>query len=141
MTAISTFYRTPAIDRAEQPDYRNGVVLIETDSPPRDLKFGILRSIECELGRERSSDKFAARTIDLDIAVYGDLVIEEPDLMVPDPGIMGRLFVAVPLLELAPKLIIPGTGRKLADLIDRNDSGELEADIELTEELRKRFCL
>src|SRR5262245_53443950 len=67
VVSISTFYREPAIDRPEDPDFYNGVVAIDTDLPPGKLKGAVLRRIEAALGRRRSADKYAARTIDLDL--------------------------------------------------------------------------
>lgn len=109
LVAISTFYLSPALGRPEQPDFYNGVVEIETDLPPRELKFSVLRAIETELGRRRSADKYAAREIDLDLLFYDDLILAEPDLVLPDPGIAGRAFLAVPLAELAPDLLMPNS--------------------------------
>ncbi len=107
LLAISTFYASPALGRPEQPDFYNGVVEMETDLPPRELKFTVLRQIEAEQGRRRSADRYAAREIDLDLLVYGDLVLSEPDLVLPDPEITTRPFLAVPLAELAPDLVLP----------------------------------
>lgn len=89
ITGVSTFYRTPAEGRPEQPPFYNGVVEIETDLPADDLKRQ-LRKIENVLGRKRTEDEFASRTIDLDII---------------SPGEAQRPFVAIPLHELAPDLV------------------------------------
>ncbi len=70
--AISTVYRTEPVGREGQPSFYNCVVEIETDLSPRDLKFQLLRRIESELGRTRIVDKFAARTIDLDLILYDE---------------------------------------------------------------------
>ncbi len=112
--AVSNFFMSPAADRPEQPDFLNGVVKIETVLPPKILKFTILRRIEVELGRTRQGDKYASRTIDLDLILYGNLVLNEPELKLPDPYIRGRNFITVPLLELAPNIIIPDDNKPLA---------------------------
>jgi 2-amino-4-hydroxy-6-hydroxymethyldihydropteridine diphosphokinase len=114
IAAISNFYRTSPVGRPEQPDFINGVVKIRTDHGPRELKFEVLRKIEEKLGRVRSEDKFAPRTIDLDIILYGMTVLNEPSLCLPDPSIRLYPFVAVPLAELAPELILPDTKTPLA---------------------------
>ena len=101
-------------ERREKQDVNINVWHIQTAVSARALKFGILRGIETDLGHARSADKYAARPIDLDLAVYGDAVIDEPDLHVPDPDIRERPFVAVPLLGLAPNLVMPDTGEPLA---------------------------
>jgi len=91
ITGVSTFYCTPALNRPEQPDYLNGVVAVACSMTPRSLKFEILRPIEVLLGRTRSADKYAARPIDLDILIFGDLIVNEPDLRIPDPDLSERV--------------------------------------------------
>jgi 7,8-dihydro-6-hydroxymethylpterin-pyrophosphokinase len=86
----------------------------------------------------RKADKYAARTIDLDIAVYDDAVIDEPDLRIPDPDIRSRPFIAIPLLELAPKLILPDTGERLSSLAIVKGREGLDPVYDFTEELRGR---
>jgi dihydroneopterin aldolase/2-amino-4-hydroxy-6-hydroxymethyldihydropteridine diphosphokinase len=100
--ACSTFYRTPPLNRPEQPAFINGVWEIETGLLPRAMKFDLLRPIEARLGRVRSKDKYAPRPIDLDILLYGAWVMDEEDLRIPDPDIYSRAFLAWPLYELAP---------------------------------------
>ena len=115
--AVSPFYLTDPIGPPGSGPFYNGCLEIETDIPPRKLKFEVLRPIETALGRRRTEDKYAPRTIDLDILLYDDRVIEEPDLKIPDPDITRRPFVAIPLLELAPELAMPDTGTKLAEIV------------------------
>ena len=110
---ISTFYRTKAINRPEQPDYLNGVVHVEYSGDPRSLKFEVLRLIEDALGRVRTKDSYAARTIDLDILLFGSLVINEPGLVIPDPDICCRPFLAADLAELLPDCVLQGTTLKI----------------------------
>src|SRR5215510_14584310 len=117
--SISTFYREPAIDRPSEPDFYNGVIAIDTDLPPMTLKLKELRKIESALGCRRSADKYASRTIDLDLLVYGDLVISSKQLTLPDPDILRRSFVAVPLCEIAPELLLPGSGVPIRQVADR----------------------
>jgi 2-amino-4-hydroxy-6-hydroxymethyldihydropteridine diphosphokinase len=99
LVSISTFYREPALGHPEQPDYYNGVVAIDTDLSPAELKSQVLRAIETALGRRRGADRYAARTIDLDLLLYGDSA--------PDPDIRTRPFIAIPLYEIAPDLVLP----------------------------------
>lgn len=134
--AVSTFYESAAVDRPEQADYCNGVVEIDTQLRPRELKFDVLRRIEAELGRVRTDDRYASRPIDLDIVIYGSLVIDEADLIVPDPDIWTRAFLAVPLLELAPSLVLPSTGERLKDLSICADTGQIRRCGPLTKRLR-----
>jgi 2-amino-4-hydroxy-6-hydroxymethyldihydropteridine diphosphokinase len=114
IAAISYFYRTSAVGKRQQPDFLNGVVKIQTDLSPHQLKFDVLRNIEQFLGRVRSCDKFAPRTIDLDLVVYDSLVVDVPDLHLPDPAIRLYPFVAIPLLEVAPELILSDTATALS---------------------------
>jgi 2-amino-4-hydroxy-6-hydroxymethyldihydropteridine diphosphokinase len=122
--AVSNFYKSTAVGRTNQPDFYNGVVKIQTPISPRQLKFDILREIENHLGRVRTSDKNAPRTIDLDLIIYGTLIIDELDIKIPDPAINIYPFVAVPLLELAPNMTLPCAKQKnnlhlLAEFTDR----------------------
>jgi 2-amino-4-hydroxy-6-hydroxymethyldihydropteridine diphosphokinase len=116
VVAVSTLYRTQAIP-ATPPPFINGVVEIETQLGPRDVKFGVLREVESRLGRLRSRDKNAPRTIDCDLLLHGDAVVREGDLVLPAPEVFERAFVARPLLELAPSLVLPGVGTALADVV------------------------
>ncbi len=118
LLGISTVYCTEPIERREQPAFYNCVVEIDTAMAPLDLKFQVLRPIEEALGRERSSDKHAPRTIDLDLILYDDLILNDKDLIVPDPEIASRFFLAVPLAELDPDLMSPGTGVRISAIAE-----------------------
>jgi 2-amino-4-hydroxy-6-hydroxymethyldihydropteridine diphosphokinase len=116
LAAISTVYLTEALGRPDQPSYYNCVVEVETDLPPTELKFGLLRSIENGLGRLRTEDKYAARTIDLDLIAYGDLTLEAEGIKLPDPEILERPFLAIPLFELAPDMVLAGYGLRIGEV-------------------------
>jgi 2-amino-4-hydroxy-6-hydroxymethyldihydropteridine diphosphokinase len=133
---ISTFYRTDPIGRPEQPCFYNGVVAIETSIPPHELKYSVLRRIEDELGRNRGTDKYAARTIDMDILTYDNMVCTS-DLVLPDPEITHRAFLAIPLCELAPDLVLPGTGLKIRDVAASLGCEDVTPLPEFTELLQK----
>lgn len=113
---ISMVYCTDALDRPEQPHYLNCVVEIDTEATPAEVKHGILRPIENSLGRKRSEDKFALRTIDLDLILYGDVAMDTEDIKLPDPDILERPFLAVPLFELAPDLVLAGYNLRISDI-------------------------
>jgi 2-amino-4-hydroxy-6-hydroxymethyldihydropteridine diphosphokinase len=137
--AISTVYRTEPVGQPGQPPYYNCVVEIETDLAPRDLKFQLLRRIESELGRTRGTDRFAVRTVDLDLVLYDDLVITTEDLTLPDPDILLRPFLAIPLQELAPGLVLPGSGLRISEAVlaqPRTGMAPLE---NYTERIRKEI--
>lgn len=138
VVALSTFYRTEAIPPT-QPPFINGVVALETTLLPRELKFGVLRDVEGQLGRLRSKDKDAPRTIDCDLLLLGDSVVREGDLVVPAPEVLERAFLARSLLELAPSLVLPGSGIALAGLALQIPSRPMSALPELTMALRKEL--
>jgi 2-amino-4-hydroxy-6-hydroxymethyldihydropteridine diphosphokinase len=115
VVAVSTLRETDPVGFADQPRFLNGVAAVETGLGPRDLLDRLLR-VERELGRRRTGPRFGPRTIDLDLLVHGDLVVDEPGLTVPHPRLAERRFVLEPLAELAPDLLVPGRGR-VSDLL------------------------
>ena len=104
----SSLYGSAPRGYANQPDFVNAVAEIETELAPRALLDELLK-IETWHGRERSFAN-APRTLDLDIALYGDEIIVEQGLQIPHPRMHERAFVLAPLAELAPELEIPGHG-------------------------------
>ncbi len=110
LVARSSLYRTAPFGGIEQPDFVNAVAALETQLGARSL-FEQLQHIESSRGRERGGQRWGPRIIDLDLLVYDDVAIDEPDLIVPHPGIAERNFVLLPLREIAPELEIPGLGR------------------------------
>jgi len=137
VTGVSTFYRTKALGRPEQGDFINAVVEVETELAPGRLKREVLEAIEGELGRVRTEDRHAPRTIDLDLIVYGEGEIEEEGLRLPDPEIAKRAFLAVPLAELAPEMRLPGEARTVGEIADDIGAAGLEALESYTEAIRK----
>ncbi len=137
ITGISSFYKTAPLLRENQNDYLNGVWQINTLIPPKELKFSVLRTIEKELHRNRESDEYAPRTIDLDLLLYGDMVIQEDNLTIPDPDICKRSFIAFPLSELNPALVMPDTKQLLIDIINALSKDNMIPDITFTESLRR----
>jgi 2-amino-4-hydroxy-6-hydroxymethyldihydropteridine diphosphokinase len=134
---ISTFYKTTPILRKDQDDYLNGVWKISTSMLPEELKFDVLRKIEKELHRNRESDKYASRTIDLDLLLYGDMVIHEENLTIPDSDICKRSFIAFPLSELNPDLIMPDTKKPLTDILNTLSNDNMIPNMKFTEKLRR----
>lgn len=116
LLAVSPVYETAPVGKTDQANFLNAAILIETELDARAFKEEVLREIERELGRVRTEDRNAPRTIDLDIALYGDQVIDTGGVRVPDPDIVRYPHVAVPLAHLAPECAHPGTGRTLADI-------------------------
>jgi len=108
-TAASSLYRTSPVGYADQPDFINAVACVCTALTPRALLEHLL-AIERAHGRVRQFPN-APRTLDLDIVLYGEQVIDEPGLTIPHPRAHERAFVLAPLLEIAPEITIPGRGR------------------------------
>jgi len=116
----SPVYETAPWGYANQPDYLNQVIRGETELPPQEL-FQRLKAIEADLGREPTF-RNGPRTIDLDILLYDDLVLDSPILTIPHPRFSERAFVLFPLADLAPGLRHPITGETVLSLRDRADS-------------------
>jgi 2-amino-4-hydroxy-6-hydroxymethyldihydropteridine diphosphokinase len=114
---FSGLYHSLPMGPKDQPDYVNAVMAIATGLLPMDL-LRSLQAIENNQGRIRKGERWGARTLDLDILIYGDLIIDQPDLTVPHPGLAERSFVLYPLFEIAPLLLVPGKGA-IADLISQ----------------------
>jgi len=124
----SRLYRTPAWGVTAQPDFVNAVAMIETTLAPTALLQELLR-IERDAGRDRladGSDRWGPRTLDLDLLLYGDAVIDVPGLSVPHPHMHERAFVLVPLLEIAPDARIPGRAA-VADALAAMAVGDIQA--------------
>ena len=139
VTATSTFYKTkPLAGRQEQPAYLNGVwkVAAREDQGARAIKE-VLRDVESRLGRVRSADRYAQRTIDLDLLLYGTDVVAERDLRIPDPDIYIRPFVGIPLAELDPLLVLPDTGRSIQEVVRSFGAPDMEPQEDFTLSLRR----
>ncbi len=137
ITGISSFYKTAPLLRENQNGYLNGVWQINTSIPPQELKSGVLRTIEKELHRNRDSDKYAPRTIDLDLLLYDDKVIQDDNLTIPDPDICKRSFIAFPLSELNPDLAMPDTKKPLIEVLSVLSKENMIPAKTFTERLRR----
>ena len=129
--AMSALRETVPVGFADQGRYLNAVVEIATCLNPRQLLARCL-AIEAAHGRDRGSEqRWGPRRLDLDLLLYGDAVIEEADLTVPHPRMHERLFVLVPMAELAPEQVHPVLGRTMESLCEsrrRLGGGECGAD-------------
>ena len=108
LLAASSLYRSAPVGVGEQPDFINAVAAIETGLSARALLDKLL-AIEARFGRRRDVPG-SPRTLDLDLLLYGDRVIAEPDLIVPHPRMHERAFVLAPLAEIAPDALVPEKG-------------------------------
>jgi 2-amino-4-hydroxy-6-hydroxymethyldihydropteridine diphosphokinase len=127
---ISKWYETEALaeisnssPESRSPKYINGVVKIETGLAPREL-MAELQKIEAALGRVRTGKKWEDRTIDLDILLYDDLIIDEPDLKIPHTELHKRMFVLEPLCDIEPALLHPIIGKTIAVIASERQVSE-----------------
>ena len=112
VVGVSTLRETDPVGVVDQPRFLNGAVAVETTLSARELLDVLLR-VERTLGRVRDGTRWGPRTIDLDLLVFADEVVDEPGLRVPHPRLQERGFALEPLAELDPGLVIPGAGRVL----------------------------
>ena len=110
VVAVSALRETDPVGVLDQPRFLNAAAAVETTLPPRGLLDALLR-IERALGRVRDGTRWGPRTIDLDLLLYGEEVVDEPGLRVPHRRLHERRFALEPLAELDPEVEIPGLGR------------------------------
>jgi 2-amino-4-hydroxy-6-hydroxymethyldihydropteridine diphosphokinase len=109
LVAVSSLYRSAPLGPADQPDYANAVAEIATSLTAEAL-LDALQHIENRHGRQRGAVRWGARTLDLDILLFGENIINNDRLIIPHPGLYERPFVLYPLQEIAPALVVPGRG-------------------------------
>ena len=119
LVAVSTVFETVPVGLQDQPDFFNAAVLVETALRPSELKERVLLPIERKLGRRRTDDKNAPRTIDLDLALFNDEILDYDGHHLPDPDILRFPHVTVPIADIAPALIHPETGEAMSAIAER----------------------
>ncbi|MCU0522157.1 MAG: 2-amino-4-hydroxy-6-hydroxymethyldihydropteridine diphosphokinase [Anaerolineae bacterium] len=119
VVATSPVYETAPVGKADQADFLNAALLVRTTLGAEALKAGPLHAIEQALGRARTADKNAPRTIDLDIALFNYAVLDIGVRHIPDPELVTRAHIAVPLADLAPYYVHPETGETLEEIAAR----------------------
>ncbi len=132
----STVYLTEPLLQKKQPRYYNCVIEIATDTEPHILKLEVIRPIEEALGRQRQEDKYTSRTIDIDLIIYGNLYISNNTLQLPDPEIEKRPFLAIPLAEIEPELLLPPSNRPIAEIARKFKQAQLASLRDFTKTLR-----
>jgi 2-amino-4-hydroxy-6-hydroxymethyldihydropteridine diphosphokinase len=115
IAAVSSLYDTEPVGYLEQPSFLNAVVALDTTLAPTDL-LGALLGIERDLGRTRSFPN-APRTLDLDLLLVDNVMLDTPELTLPHRRLHERAFVLVPLTEIAPELVHPGFGKSMQALL------------------------
>jgi 2-amino-4-hydroxy-6-hydroxymethyldihydropteridine diphosphokinase len=121
VVAVSSFRETDPVGVVDQPRFLNAAAALETSLAPREL-LDLLLAVERDLGRDRSAGRWGPRTVDLDLLLAEDTVLDEPGLTVPHPRLHERRFVLEPLLELDPGLALPD-GTRLRDLLGPDGPG------------------
>src|ERR1700678_4296412 len=122
VAAVSSFYETEPVEFTQQPWFLNCAAALETDQTPQQLMTAIL-AIEEEMGRRRVQRK-GPRSIDIDILLYGDEIVDSSDLTIPHPAMQHRRFVLEPLAEIAPEVLHPVLKKTIAELRDALTEGQ-----------------
>ncbi|THK41913.1 2-amino-4-hydroxy-6-hydroxymethyldihydropteridine diphosphokinase [Methylophaga sp. SB9B] len=123
IVSVSSLYQSPPMGPVDQPDYINAVLALETSLNPHQL-LDALQSVEQLHGRVRKRH-WGERTLDLDILLYGDQILDDERLKIPHPGMHERAFVLYPLAEIAPDIEIPGIGT-LQKILPSCPQGDLQ---------------
>lgn len=130
--SVSSFYETEPVEVSDQPWFVNCAVALETSESPERLMAALLE-IEREMGRERIRKK-GPRTVDIDILLYGDQVVNTAELIVPHPAMTQRSFVLEPLAEIAGEVRHPVVGKTVHELLAELPAGQSVRRVEAREE-------
>src|SRR5208282_660606 len=123
LLAVSALYETQPVDIPDQPWFLNCVAAIETEKTPREL-LQLALHIEATMGRLRMREK-GARKIDIDVVLFGDIVLDERGLKIPHPAMHQRRFVLKPLVEIAPEVRHPELGKTARELLAELADGQI----------------
>jgi len=115
VVAVSRLYASEPHGRAHQPWFLNQAVRIGTRQPPEELLL-LAKRLEREAGR-RGGARWGPRPLDVDIILYGEAVVDSPELAVPHPAMAGRRFCLLPVAEVAPDAVVPPDGRTVSQLL------------------------
>lgn len=129
VVAVSSFYETEPVEFADQAWFLNCAVALETTKTPGPLMATLL-SIERKMGRTRTQHK-GPRTIDIDILLFGDMIMDSPELTIPHPAMHHRRFVLEPLAEIAPEARHPVLKKTIRELLDALPAGQVVRRIPL----------
>lgn len=119
----SSVWQSKPVDGSDQADFLNAAVLMETAHDAAILCQKIIPTIEHQLDRVRDpSNKYGPRTIDIDLVLFNDRQLKVEHRIIPDPEILSRIFLAVPLAELAPHYCVPGQNKQLSEVASELES-------------------
>jgi 2-amino-4-hydroxy-6-hydroxymethyldihydropteridine diphosphokinase len=114
---LSPLYKTAPVGVADQADFCNAAVLGRYGGSPREL-LAAVQGIEAKYGRDRAAERrWGERSLDIDILLFGEETVNEPDLVIPHPRLRERAFALRPLLDLLPDAAEPGTGRSYGEYL------------------------
>lgn len=116
LLAVSSVWETRPLGRTDQPNFLNAGAVVETGLTLEQFKKKVIASIEQSLGRVRSADKYAPRPIDIDMILFNQEIFDLDNRHIPDPELLERPFVVIPLAEIAPDYRHPETGQTLAEI-------------------------
>lgn len=119
IVAVSAAYETDPVGNPDDPTFLNAALILETSFDARALKETVLRAVEDQLGRQRTADRNAPRTFDVDISLFNDEILDLGRRRIPDPEILLYAHIAVPLAEVAPDYRHPETGEPLVEIARR----------------------
>ena len=119
MVKMSSVYETEPVGYEDQPMFLNAVCRVKTDIGPLQL-LSLVKGIEASMGRVPGFTD-GPRLIDIDIILYGDMVMMDPELTIPHPRMAQRAFVLIPLLEIAPGLVHPFSGESVEEMVANVD--------------------
>lgn len=120
ISKLSSIYETPPWGVTDQPAFLNQVLIATTELSPVEL-LAAVKNIEVKMGRQ-ATYRYGPRLIDIDILLYGDLVLDTASLVIPHPRMFERAFVLVPLLEIAPDLVSPLDHKPVKNLLEKLDT-------------------
>jgi 2-amino-4-hydroxy-6-hydroxymethyldihydropteridine diphosphokinase len=123
VVSVSSFYATEPVEVTDQPWFLNGAVGLETALTAEQLMARLLQ-IEQEMGRRRIQKK-GPRTIDIDILLFDDLILDSPDVTIPHPAMQKRRFVLEPLAEIAAEARHPGVKKTIRELLEELPAGAI----------------
>ena len=134
VAAVSSVYETEPVEFTAQPWFLNCAIALETSNTPQQLMSEILR-IEHEMGRRREQNRLAQnkgpRSIDIDILLFGNQIVDSKDLTIPHPAMHQRRFVLEPLAEIAPEVIHPILKKTIRELLDALPPGQAVRKLKL----------